>query len=165
MKSSKILLTVIISLFVVSGTYGQSSYSFNSGLNAAKTGGKKIFLYIYSPSDNWSKKTESEVLSSDGVNKALSSFVFIKLDADSQDKFTYNKKEYTSAELAKIFGGTGYPTFVFMNPDGSVLNFKYNNNNTSNISGFMGADDFIDMLNFFAQGKNSNTDLNTIFSD
>ena len=165
MKASKILFTVIISFLFVSVSYAQQVYTFNSGLNAAKTSGKKIFLYIYSDSDNWSKKTDSEVMISDGVKNALNAFTVIKLNADSQDKFTYNKKEYTSSELAKQFGGTGYPTFVFMNPDGSVINFKYNGDNTTNISGFMGDSDFIDMLNFFAQGKHQNSDLSTIFSN
>ncbi|MCB0725870.1 MAG: thioredoxin family protein [Ignavibacteria bacterium] len=165
MKASKILFTVIISLFIVTGTYAQNSQTFNSGLNAAKSSGKKIFLYIYSESDSWSKKTDTEVIASDGVKKALEAFTFIRLNADSPDKFTYNKKEYTSSDLAKQFGGTGYPTFVFMNPDGSVISFKYNGDVTSNISGFMGADDFADMLNFFAQNKHQNSDLSTIFSN
>jgi thioredoxin-related protein len=165
MRSSKILFTAIISFLIISSTYAQQSYSFNSGLDAAKSSGKKIFLYIYSESDSWSKKTETEILATDGVKKALGAFTVIKLNADSPDKFTYNKKEYTSSELAKQFGGTGYPTFVFMNPDGSVISFKYNGDNTSNISGFIGADDFVDMLNFFAQDKYKSSDLSTIFSN
>lgn len=165
MKASKILFTVIISFLIVSGTYAQNALTFNSGLNAAKTSGNKIFLYIYSESDSWSKKTDSEVISSDKVKNALNAFTFVKLNADSPDKFTYNKKDYTSSELAKQFGGTGYPTFVFMNSDGSIISFKYNGDNISNISGFMGADDFVEMLNFFAQNKHQNSDLSTIFSN
>lgn len=165
MKASKILFTVIISLLFVSGTYAQQSYSFNSGLSTAKTNGKKIFLYIYSESDSWSKKTDTEVIASDGVKKALEAFTFIKLNADSPDKFTYNKKDFTSADLAKQFGGTGYPTFVFMSSDGSVITFKYNGDNTSNLSGFLGADDFSEMLDFFAQNKHQNSDISTIFSN
>lgn len=165
MKASKILFTVIISFLIVSSTYAQQSYTFSSGLDAAKSSGKKVFLYIYSESDTWSKKTETDVLGSDGVKKALGAFTIIKLNADSPDKFTYNKKEYTSSDLAKQFGGTGYPTFVFMNSDGSVISFKYNGDNTSNISGFLGADDFVDMLNFFSQDKYKSSDLSTIFSN
>ena len=165
MKSSKILFTVIISFLFISGTYAQQTYTFNSGLNAAKSNGKKIFLYIYSESDSWSKKTDSEVIASDGVKKALDAFTFIKLNADSPDKYTYGEKGYTSSDLSKQFGGTGYPTFVFMNSDGSVITFKYNGDNTSNLSGFLGADDFSEMLNFFAQNKHQNSDISTIFSN
>jgi len=50
---------------------------------------------------------ESEVYSSAKVQSALSDFVFIKLNAESKDKQSYNKKEYTSSELAKSFGATG----------------------------------------------------------
>ena len=108
---------------------------------------------------------ESEVYSSAKVQSALSDFVFIKLNAESKDKQTYNKKEYTSSELAKSFGATGYPTFVFMNPDGSLIKFKYNSEEVSNLSGFIGESDFIEMLGFFLQNKYKDTDLSTVFQN
>lgn len=165
MKTRKFLTAAAITLFLISNSYGQTSYSFNEGLSAAKSNGKKIFLDIYSSSDNWSKKMDAEVYSSDAVNEALSGFVFIKLNADGTEKYSYGKKEYSSGELAKQFGGTGYPTFVFMNSDGSVISFKYNKENVSSLSGFIGADDFAELLSFFAQGKYKDTDLSTVFQN
>lgn len=165
MKTRNFLIAAILTLFAASGSYGQTSYSFNEGLNAAKSAGKKIFLDIYSASDNWSKKMDSEVFTSDQVKNALSNFVFIKLNADSPDKYKYDGKDYSSGELAKKFGGTGYPTFVIMNSDGSVISFKYNGDMISNLSGFIGADDFVEMLNFFAQNKYKDTDLSTVFQN
>ena len=165
MKTRNFLTAAVLVFLFISNSYSQSSYSFNEGLNAAKSSGKMIFLDIYSGSDNWSKKMDSEVYTSDKVKNALSNFVFIKLNADGQEKYNYKKKEYSSGELAKQFGGTGYPTFVFMNSDGSVISFKYNKENASSLSGFIGADDFAELLSFFAQGKYKDTDLSTIFQN
>lgn len=120
---------------------------------------------IYSENDNWSKKMESEVYSSGKVQSALSGFVFIKLNAESKDRQVYNKKEYSSSELAKTLGATGYPTFVFMNPDGSIIKFKYNSEEVYNISGFIGEADFIEMLDFFMQNKYKDTDLSVVFQN
>jgi thioredoxin-related protein len=165
METRNFLTAAILFLFLVSNSYSQTSYSFNEGLNAAKTSGKKIFLDIFSGSDNWCKKTESEVFTSDKVMSALSNFIFIKLNADSPDKYKYENKEYTSVELAKRFGGTGYPTFVFLNSDGNAISFKYNGEQTSYLSGFLGQEDFVDMLNFFTQNKYKDTDISTIFNN
>lgn len=165
MKTSKYLLITAILLVNVSGIFGQTSYSFDDGLKAAKSGGKKIFIDIYSNSDSWCKKMDAEVYPSSKVQSALGNFVFIKLDAGSQNKFTYDGKEYSSANLAKFFGGTGYPTFVVLNPDGSIIKFRYNNEEVSNLSGFIGESDFIEMLNYFSQGNYKNTDISTIFQN
>ena len=165
MKASKILLTCIICFLVVSFTYGQTSYSFNDGLNAAKSSGKKVLLYIYTSSDNWCKKMDSEVFTSDKVKNALSDFIFIKLNAGGSDKYKFDNKEYTSGELAKKFGGTGYPTFAVLNSDGSPISFKYNGENTSSLSGFLGDKDMTEMLNYFTQNKFKDTDISTIFAN
>lgn len=165
MKTNKFLAAAILTLFSFSYSYSQTSYNFTDGLNAAKSSGKKIFIDIYSASDSWSKKMDTDIYSSPKVQNALSEFVFVKLNAGGMEKFNYQKKEYSSAELAKFFGGTGYPTFVFLNSDGSVIKFKYNGEETSNISGFLGEDDFVELLNYFAQNKYKDTDLSTIFQN
>lgn len=166
MKYSKIFFRSVIFFFAVfSLAFGQNSYNFNDGLKAAKSSGKKIFVGIYSNSDNWSKKMDSDIYSSSKVSDALANFVFVKLNADSNEEFNYQNKSYTSSQLADYFGGTGYPTFVFMNPDGSVIKFKYNGEEISNLSGFLGENDFIELLNFFSQGKYKTTDLSDIFQN
>ncbi|MDQ3020189.1 MAG: DUF255 domain-containing protein [Bacteroidota bacterium] len=166
MKTKFFWIPAIFILLSFSYSYSQTSYNFSDGLNAAKSNGKKIFLDIYSDSDSWSKKMDSEIYTSGKVQSALSNFMFVKLNADGSEKFNYGKKSYSSGELAKFFGGTGYPTFVFLNSDGSIIKFKYNGEETSSISGFLGENDFVEMLNFFAQNKyKNNTDLSTIFQN
>ncbi len=166
MKSYKSPSSVLFFIFLFSSVcFSQTAYNLNEGLTAAKSSGKKIFVDVYSGSDNWSNKMESEVFSSANVQSLLSGFVFVKLNADGKDKVSYNKKDYTSSELAKLLGATGYPAFVVMNPDGSVIKFKYNGEEVNNISGFIGEEDFTEMLSFFQQNKFKDTDLSTIFQN
>ncbi|MEP7146018.1 MAG: thioredoxin family protein [bacterium] len=164
MKAKYFIIAALL-LISFSFSYSQSSYSFSEGLDAAKSNGKKIFLNIYSGSDSWSKKMDSEVYSSAKVQNALSNFVFIKLNADGSEKYKYSGKDHSSSELASSFGGTGYPTFVFMNSDGTIIKFKYNAAEVSNVSGFIGESDFTEMLNYFAQNKYKDSDLSTIFQN
>lgn len=165
MKTIKSFAITLIVLFCFSNSYSQNSYSFNDGLNAAKSSGKKIIISIYTNSDNWSKKMNSEVYSSSKVQSALSNFIFIPLNAEGSEQYTYNKKQYTPSEMAKFLGATGYPTFVILNSDGSVIKFKYNGEEVSYLSGFIGESDFTDMLNFFLDGKYKDTDLSTVFQN
>ncbi|MDQ3194030.1 MAG: thioredoxin family protein [Bacteroidota bacterium] len=162
---AKFLIVAALLFFNYSYSYSQSSYNFSEGLEAARSGGKKIFLDIYSGSDSWSKKMNSEVYSSSNVQSALSNFVFIKLNADGTEKYRYGGKEYSTGELVSSFGGTGYPTFVFMNSDGSIIRFKYNGADVSNVSGFIEANDFTEMLNYFSGDKYKDSDLSTIFQN
>lgn len=164
MKARTIIATIIL-FMSFSYVHGQSVYSFSDGMNAAKSSGKKIVIDIFSGSDSWSKKMDSEVFTNSAVQSALSGFVFIKLDADGTGKYDYNGKQYSAKDLSSLFGGTGYPTFVFLNPDGSVIKFKYNGSEVSYLSGFIGASDFAEMLSFFSQDKYKTSDLSTIFND
>lgn len=163
MKTKCFFIAVIF--LSASYVFSQSSYSFNDGLKAAKSQGKMIFIDIFSSSDSWSKKMDDEVYSSSKVQSALSNFVFIKLNAGGQEKFSYNGKDYSSSDLAKFFGGTGYPTFVVMKSDGNVIKFKYNNEEVSSVSGFIGENDFVEMLNYFLQGKYKDSDLSSVFQN
>lgn len=164
MKTERFLITIFLIFILYSVSFSQTN-NFSEGINSAKSLNRKIMVEIYSENDNWSKKMESEVYSYGKVQSALSGFVFIKLNAESKDRQVYNKKEYSSSELAKTLGATGYPTFVFMNPDGSIIKFKYNSEEVYNISGFIGETDFIEMLDFFMQNKYKDTDLSVVFQN
>jgi len=165
MKINKYFITLIFLLLSFSYSYSQTSFGFNDGLNAARTSGKKVFIEIYTDSDNWSKKMDSEVFTSAKVQGLLSDFVFVKLSPESPGNYSFGKNEYSGVELAKFFGATGYPTFVVLDPDGNVIKFKYNGEQVTNISGFVGADDFAEMLNYFNQNKYNDTDLSTVFQN
>jgi len=165
MKTKKYFITFILLLLSFSYSYSQTSYGFNDGLSSAKTSGKKVFIEIYTDSDNWSKKMDSEVFSSSKVQGLLSDFAFIKLNPESPGKYSFENREYSGAELAKLFGATGYPTFVVLNSNGNVIKYKYNGEEVTNISGFVGADDFAEMLSYFINNKYKDTDLSSVFQN
>lgn len=165
MKTQRYLIAIIVLFLSVSYSYSQTSYTFNDGLAAAKSSGKMIFINIYSSSDSWSKKMDSEVYPSAKVQSALADFVFIKLNADGKEKYNFNNKEYSASSLAKFFGGTGYPTFVVMSSDGSVVRYRYNKEDVTNVSGFIGESDFVEMLKYFSSGQYKTVDLSSIFQN
>jgi len=165
MKSAKLFIITVFILSSISVAHSQNSENFDSGLKNAKSSGKMILLDVYSDSDNWSKKMDSEVLSTDKVKSALGRVVFIRLNIDQAGNYNYNGKSYSSSELAKLFGGTGYPSFSFMTSDGEIIKFNYNGDEVKNISGYLSEDDFVEMINFFTTGKYKDTDLSTIFTN
>ena len=161
----KTLLKLFIGLFLVTGlstAHGQTIYSFTDGLNAAKSQGKKIVINIYSDSDKWSQKMESDVYSQADIKDLLGSFIYIKLNAAGSESYDYKGKKYSASELAKALGLTSYPTHAFMTASGDVIKFKYNGVESVSFPGYVDAGDFKSILIYFRDGKYSDTDLSTV---
>lgn len=153
-------ISVLLVLFLAANSYAQMSLS--DALNSAKSSNKKIVLFIGSSSDTWTKKMQSEVYTNAGVQSALGSFILVNLDADSKTPVTYDGKSMTVADLAKHFNSTGYPSHVFLNPDGSVITFKYNGENVMNYPGYTEASEFQKVLNYFSSDQYKTTDISKI---
>ena len=86
----------------------------------------------------------------------------MKLNGEGSDKIIYNGKDYTSASLAKFLGATGYPSHVFLAPDGTILKFTYNGESASVFSGYLDAPEFEKLLKYFAENKYKSTDLGKV---
>jgi thioredoxin-related protein len=156
--------TRILSLFIVFLMAGMTSAqtSLSDGLSKGKSQNKKILVNIYSENDAWSQKMD-KVYSNGNINSYVNSnFIYVKLNANGSDKVSYGGKEYTSSSLAKYFGATGYPTHVFLGPDGSILKFMYNGESVGAFSGYLEAGDFEKLLKYFAENKYQNTDLSKV---
>lgn len=161
----KTLTKLFIGLFLIAGlssATGQTVYNFSDGLSAAKSQGKKIVINIYSDSDKWSKKMETDVYSQGDVQDLLGSFIYIKLNPAGSESFNYKGKKYSAAELAKVLGLTSYPTHAFMTAGGDVIKFKYNGVESTSFPGYVDAGDFKNILIYFRDGKYSDTDLSTV---
>jgi thioredoxin-related protein len=162
MKYMKGLVIILLFLFAA-GVRAQTSYSFGEGLNAAKTQNKIVVINIYSDDDKWSQKMQSEVYSDAKIQQLLNSdFIYIKLNGQSQESYTYKDKTLSAGDLAKSFGVTGYPTHVFLTPSGEVITFKYNNVDAVNFPGFTDKEDFNNILLYFKDGKYKTADLSTV---
>ncbi|MEI7483118.1 MAG: DUF255 domain-containing protein [Ignavibacteriota bacterium] len=155
------IFSVVVMILLMAGVMNAQT-SFSEGLSKGKSQNKKIVVNIYSESDTWSQKMD-QVYSSPNISSYVNeNFVYVKLNAMGSDKIKYGGKDYTSASLAKFFGATGYPTHVFLGPDGSLLKFNYNGETVSAFSGYVEAGDFEKLLKYFAENKYQNTDLGKI---
>src|SRR5258708_4350630 len=133
----KILLSVLIvftflSTFGVAGEKADTTKAkpemlkwttFNAGLSEAKKNDKKILLDIYTDWCGWCKRLDRDTYGNDKVAGYLKDkYVAIKLNAESGDTVRYKNKVYSQTQLAQSFGVTGYPTIVFFDSNGDVIN-------------------------------------------
>ena len=157
---TKIFSLLVLAVLAIGTLSAQTS--FQSGLDMAKNSNKKILVNIYSDSDAWSKKMDAVYSTGSIMNYVNENFVYVKLNGEGSDKINYKGKEYTSASLAKFLGATGYPSHVFLAPDGSVLKFTYNGESASVFSGYLDAPEFEKLLKYFAENKYQNTDFGKV---
>ncbi len=135
-----------------------SQYNFNDGLKAGSTSGKMILVSIYSTDDAWSKKMEP-VYSDNKIASLMHNFIFVRLNATGNERYNYLGKEFSANDLSRLLGATGYPTHSFLNPDGSIIKFKYNGNEYNGYPGYLDVGDFEKLLNFFINKNYLNSDL------
>ena len=161
---NKFNLLYLIASFIAFSGIVHSQITLNDALVKAKKNNKKIIVDIYTDWCGWCKKMDADVYDNEKVKKIIKkSFVFAKLDAESLAEVTYNNMKYTEQDIALYFEANGYPTTVFLEPDGKVIEFKYDKTVMKNLPGYFGADDFRKMLNFIKNEKYKDTDLSTIF--
>lgn len=162
MKKIKIILIAGFLMMFLGNSIAQTTYSFNDGLAQAKANNKKVLISIYIDSDSWCEKMQS-VYSNDNIKNYINSnFVFVRLNGQGTEKCNYNGKQYTSSELSKLLGATGYPTHVFLDPDGSIIKYKYNGEVCSNYAGYVDAAEFEKILKYFATNQYKDTDLSKL---
>jgi thiol:disulfide interchange protein len=99
---------------------------YESALARAGSENKPVMIDFYTDWCGWCKKLERETYTDVRVQEALSSFVLVKLNADREGR-----------ELAADMGVRGYPTLVFLNPQGREI---------GRIPGFMGPEAFLEEL-------------------
>ncbi len=155
-------VVVVMLLFAASTAYSQTAYNFTEGLKAAKSQGKKVVVQIYTDSDKWSQKMDTEVYSNSGIQSLLSSFIYVRLNAAGSESYDYKGKSYSAAELSKKLGLTSYPTHAFLTSSGDVIKFKYNGVESVSFPGYVDVEDFENILIYFRDGKYTDTDLSKI---
>jgi thioredoxin-related protein len=161
-NSHKIAVFAIV-LFLISGAVCAQTNGFNDALKTAKDEDKRVIVDIYTDWCGWCKKMDSEVYGKKDIKEIVEeNFVFVKLNAESSNKVKYNGKEITEADLAVQFQATGYPTTIFLEPDGKVIEYKYNKEPMNFLPGYIKASDYKKILIFIANGRYKDTDLSTI---
>lgn len=158
---------IIPILLLISGLFGfvrTQDLTFEEALKQAKDENKRVIVDVYTAWCGWCKKMDKDTYAKEKIQKIINkSFVLVKLDAEGNSEIRYNNKTYMASDLALYFGVTGYPTTVFLEPDGRVIEYKYDTYSMANLPGYYAADDFKKVLKYFRDGKYKNTDLSTIF--
>lgn len=156
-----LIKTIIFSVIFLSNIFTLYSQTrFNDALAKAKSEDKRVIIDIYTDWCGWCKKMDEDVYSNKKIKKIIEeSFVFIKLDAESNDKVMYNGKSVSLSDLASQFNAVGYPSTVFLEPDGKLIEIKYDNSIMKNIPGYYPAKEFKKILEFIRDGKYKDEDL------
>lgn len=167
MKYILIKNRLILALLIVFGINACNLFaqklSFDEAVKKAKSENKKVIVDVYTDWCGWCKKMDKNVYGNSDIKKIIEEdFIFVKLDAEGSGKNSYNGKSYTDSELAAHFQVSGYPTTVFLEPDGKIIEYKYDKFTMNNLPGYYPSDDFKKVLEFIRDGKYKDTDLSTI---
>ena len=160
----KIILPVFIAFILIFvKTSNVRAGEFENALKSAKEQNKKVIVDVYTGWCGWCKKMDKDTYSNSDIKDIIEDdFIYVKLDAESSAMNTYKGKQYSGADLAALFQVSGFPTHVFLEPDGSVIEFNYDKYKMNNLPGYMNAENFKKVLEYFRDEKYKDTDMSTI---
>ncbi|MDP1678182.1 MAG: DUF255 domain-containing protein [Bacteroidota bacterium] len=141
----KKILVVICILLITSVTYSKEPQwkKFNEGIAEAKKSGKKILVDVYTDWCGWCKKMDAGTYPDKKVSEYLAkNYIIIKLNAEGDEKISYQGKSISPAEFAQGMGVNGYPATVFLKSDGSPITL---------LPGYAEPDRFIHVLSFIGE--------------
>jgi len=117
---------------------------WNAGLRSAETSHRPILVDVYTDWCGWCKRMDRDVYARDDVGGYLAShFVTVRLNAEGGELVAWQGRNYSARTLASAFGVTGYPTTIFLTPDGERL---------VNVPGYVPADRMLLLLRYIGDG-------------
>lgn len=121
---------------------------WDEGLAEAKTSGRPVLVDVYTDWCGWCRRMERDVYARPEVRAYLDRhYVTIKLNAESEQPASYRGRRHTQQSIAAEFGVTGYPTTLFLKPNGEHL---------VKAPGYLPADRFLLILRYVAEGHFEN---------
>ncbi len=110
-KKVLIMLVFIAAFAFILPQAGAISWKNNldDALKAAKSQGKPVMIDIYTDWCGWCKKLDSDTYSDPKVNAASEKFICVKVNAEKEPA------------IASKYGVSGYPTIIFLDSNGNVL--------------------------------------------
>ena len=118
--------------------------SWDPGLQEAQKLQRPILVDVYTKWCGWCKRMDRDVYARDDIRAYLDEkYVSIKLDAEATEAARYENKSFTARTLAARFRVTGYPTTLFLRPNGEHL---------VNVPGYVEPDQFLILLRYIGDG-------------
>ena len=118
--------------------------TYEQAFTKAKADNKLILLDFYTDWCGWCKRMDRDVYSDASVQAELGKyFTAAKVNAEATVSHTYLGEQRTEQQIARHLGITGYPTLIFMTPDGQVV---------EKIPGYVQASEFTMVLRFIGTG-------------
>ncbi|HXS81693.1 MAG TPA: DUF255 domain-containing protein [Methylomirabilota bacterium] len=141
----KSLLILAALLLVPAAHAGPVAWrGWNEGLAAAAGGPKPVIVDVYTDWCGWCKRMDRDVYARSDVSEYLNQhFVMVRLNAESAERVSYAGRSLTARALSGGFEVTGYPTTIFLKPDGTHL---------VNVPGYIPADKFLKLVRFVGDG-------------
>jgi len=103
-----------------------SSLSYTQALDEARAGNRLVMLDVYTDWCGWCKKLDRETFADRRVREALKDFVALKVNAEKGGR-----------AVAERYEVRGYPTILFISPDGRVVR---------QVRGYVTADEMLRVL-------------------
>ena len=117
--------------------------TWNDGLRTAAASNRFIIVDAYTDWCGWCKRMDRDVYARAEISDYLRKrFVTIKLNAESNTAARYEGRNLTAAGVAQHFRVSGYPTTIFLRPNGDHM---------ANVPGYVPADRFLLMLRFIGE--------------
>lgn len=118
--------------------------TWDAGMKEAGSSKRYVMVDVYTDWCGWCKRMDRDVFARPDVRDYLAKkFVTIKLNAESGEAARYEDRAFTSRTLATRFRVTGYPTTIFLRPNGDHL---------ANVPGYIPADRFLLLLRYIGDG-------------
>lgn len=127
-------------------------YSFNEGVELAKSQNKILLVDFYTDWCGWCKKMDAETYTNEEIIKMINDkFIPVKVNPEKDGMLKVNGKEIQAATFAQSMGVSGYPAIGFFNPNAELIQL---------VPGYKTTDEFKKLLDFFVTEKYKLVDFN-----